>query len=179
MHHQNVDFTKLFSIIDVIVCSLWECTDDTGTKYFVSVGYVANQIVLKLDTEDNISLYRFESTSVRDAKQKMEWIITENKLVVSFATYYYDPITNMTLDFYFENQIQYSFSSRNRSGKPIQVNYTIYSLDIEIDYQGLCDRYNEFIIILSQNELGLGVVEVSVNPNRYLRKSKLLSLLAD
>jgi len=150
-----------------------------NAKYFISIGYIGNQIVLKLDAEGYDSIYRYELTSVREAKEKMEWIIAEKGLVANYATYYYDTKTNMTLDFYFDNQIQYTFTSRNRSGKPIQVNYTIHPVGVEIDYQGLCDRYNEFIMILSQNELGLSITEVSPNPNKQLRKCKLQDLLSD
>lgn len=178
MNHQ-LDLTRLFTTIDVIVCSLWEFTDNTNAKYYITIGYIGNTIVLKLDGEGYDSIYRYELTSVREAKEKMEWIIAEKGLIVTFANYYYDTTTNMTIDFYIENQIQYSFKARNRSGKPIQLSYTVCSLGIEIDYQCLCERYNEFIIILKQNKLGLPITEISVNPNKLLRKSKLLDLLSD
>jgi len=180
IHHQmhTVDFTKLFSIIDSIVCALIECTDESNTIYFITVGYIGNQIVLKLDSEDDVSIYRFEMTSPRKSMEKVAWIIEERGLVVKIVTYHFDGYgVNMTSDFYMDNVIMYTFKSRGRSSESIKVSYTIHFPDNPIDYQELCDNYNSFLQILRQNERGMGITEVLLHPNRFLRKSKLQDLL--
>ena len=177
MNHQ-VDLTKLFYLLDTIVCSFTECIDQEETKYFISAGYIADNIVLKLDDADYVSVSRFETESPKKAMQMMERIIEERGLIIKIITFYFDwARANITSDFYLDNEIQYSFHGRSRSGEQIKLSYRLYTPDI--NYQDLCDNYVDFKGILSQNDCGLGVAEVSPNPNHYLRKSKLQDLLVD
>ena len=173
-----VDFTKLFSIIDSIVCCMIECRDEKNTIHFLTAGYWGGQILIKLELEEAVSIYRFELDSEREAKQKMEWIIDEKKLVVNVATYFFDaPKANITSDFYNNNELQYSFNGRCRAGEPIKMSYLLHKPDT--DFQDLCESYADFLELLNQNQLGYRVEEVSPNPNKILRKNKILSLLDD
>lgn len=176
--NKSPDFTKLFSIIDSIVCGLVECRDEKNTLYILTAGYIGNQILLKLDTEDYAEVYRFEFTSPRQAMQRAEWIVSEKQLCIKVISYYYDNSwANISTDFYRGNQVQYTFDGRCRVGGPIKMSYRLCIDDINV--QELCDSYTDFKRILSQNQRGYGVVEVSPNPNKLLRKSKLEDLLAD
>lgn len=78
--HQThpVDFTKLFSIIDSIVGSLIDCRDAANAISVLTVGYIGSQIILKLDREDNVSIYRFEMTYPRKSMEKVVWIISKS-----------------------------------------------------------------------------------------------------
>ncbi len=173
-----VDFTKLFSIIDSIVCCLIECRDEANTIHFLTAGYWGGQILIKLELEEDVSIFRFELDSEREAKQKMEWIIQEKKLNINVVTYFFDaPKANISSDFYSDNQIQYTFDGRSRSGEPIKMSYRLSTPDI--NYQDLCENYTHFLELLSQNDRKLSIVEVSQNPNKILRKNKILSLLDD
>jgi len=173
-----VDFTKLFSIIDSIVCALIECRDEANTIYFLTAGYWGGQILIKLELEEAVSIYRFELDSEREAKQKMEWIIQEKKLNINVITYFFDGgKANITSDFYLDNKMSYTFDARSRSSEPIKFSYKLHQLDI--DSQHLCDSYADFLELLNQNDSKLSIVEVSQNPNKILRKNKILSLLDD
>ena len=175
-----VDFTKLFSIIDSIVCSLIECTDESNTIYYLTVGYIGKQIVLKLDSEDNVSIYRFEMTSPRKSMEKVAWIISKRKLTVKIISYYFDGAkTNISKEFYKENSVQYALNSRCRySEMVIKVSYNLYAPDIE-GSQEFYDNYTVFMEMQNQNKDGYRVIEISPNPKRFLRKNKILGLLDD
>lgn len=177
---QKVDLTRLFSVIDSIVCAFAECLGQEGSQYFISVGYIADKIVLKLDDTGTTSLCRYELKSPRLAMQTMERIIEERGLTVKIITFYFDSTrANLTTYFYTNNEVAYTFMARSRSYAPITFSYSLNLPDSQIDNQELSDNYKSFLVLISQNERGLSIVEASDNPNKRLRKSKLQDLLAD
>lgn len=179
-HQQKIDLTKLFSVIDSIVCAILECVDTENAKTSLSIGYLNDKILLKSDDGSHDSICRYETNSIRDAKQELEMIIEEKQLDIQIITYYFDVhLTNVTSDFYRDNNKIYTFDARNRSDEEIKVSHKVHLQDVEIDYQELCDNYSNFLKMLSNNEHSLSIIEVSTNPNKRLRKKKLLDLLVD